>query len=252
MRGWLVASRGDLSAARDALRPVLQGAEQARSYWPLWPCWNGLFFKVGAGIDDGTFADSCLDVAEINAARNPGVASFEGVAFNLCGLRKNNLDILAEAVDILDHSPRPVLRAVAAESYGHALLAVDRRSEALAQLDRAWDEYHHMGASALRGEVQCVMRQAGARRAKWSVAAAAPATGWASLTPAERRVATLISEGHTNKSAATALGVSVNTVGTHLRAAFAKLGVQSRVQLTNCLASHAIQTPPSLNRKPDG
>jgi DNA-binding CsgD family transcriptional regulator len=106
-----------------------------------------------------------------------------------------------------------------------------------------------MGARAFRGDVQRAMRQAGARRAKWSTAAAAPATGWASLTEAERRVATLISEGHTNKSAASALGVSINTVGTHLRAVFAKLGVQSRVQLANCLAGYASQTPPTPDRK---
>jgi DNA-binding CsgD family transcriptional regulator len=243
MRGWLAASRGDLTAARDTLQPVLQGAEQARSYWPLWPCWNGLFYQIGIATDDDTFAASCRGVAEANAARNPGVASFEGVALNLRGLGKQNLDILAEAVQVLDRSPRPVLRAVGAESYGRALLAAGRRSEALAQLDRAWDEYHHMGARAFRSDVQRAMRQAGARRAKWSTAAAAPATGWASLTEAERRVATLISEGCTNKSAASALGVSINTVGTHLRAVFAKLGVQSRVQLANCLAGYASQTP---------
>ena len=98
-----------------------------------------------------------------------------------------------------------------------------------------------MGARAFRGDVQRAMRQAGARRAKWSAAAAAPATGWACLTESERRVATLIGDGHTNKSAASALGVSVNTVGTHLRAVFAKLGVQSRVQLANCLASSGRQ-----------
>jgi DNA-binding CsgD family transcriptional regulator len=33
----------------------------------------------------------------------------------------------------------------------------------------------------------------------------------------------------------TKLGVSVNTVGTHLRAVFAKLNIQSRVQLANQL-----------------
>jgi DNA-binding CsgD family transcriptional regulator len=95
-----------------------------------------------------------------------------------------------------------------------------------------------MGAWAFRSDVQRAMRQAGARRTKWSTTAA-PATGWASLTDAERRVATLISAGYTNKSAAFALGVSINTVGTHLRAVFAKLGVQSRVQLANQLASYA-------------
>jgi DNA-binding CsgD family transcriptional regulator len=251
MHGWLAASRGDLPAARDALRPVLQGAEQARSYWPLWPCWNGLFFQVGIAVGDDTFAASCLEVAEANAAGNPGVASFEGVALNLRGLGQQDLDILAEAAGVLDRSPRPVLRAVGAESYGRALLAAGRRSEGLAQLDRAWDEYHHMGARAFRGNVQRAMRQLGARRTKWSAAAAAPATGWASLTDAERRVATLISEGHTNKSAASALGVSINTVGTHLRAVFAKLGVQSRVQLANRLASYTSNAPTDSVRRPN-
>jgi DNA-binding CsgD family transcriptional regulator/tetratricopeptide (TPR) repeat protein len=250
MRGWLAASRGDLPAARDTLRPVLQGAEQSRSYWPLWPCWNGLFFQVGTAIGDDGFSASCLDVAEANAARNPGVASFEGVALNLRGLRRKDLDILAEAMHVLDRSPRPILRAVGAESYGHALFASDQRSEALAQLDRAWDEYHHMGARAFRDNVEGAMRKAGARRAKWSAAATAPATGWASLTAAERRVASLISQGHTNKSAASALGVSTNTVSTHIRAVFAKLGVQSRVQMVNSLANYAREVSVDSMQRP--
>lgn len=38
-----------------------------------------------------------------------------------------------------------------------------------------------------------------------------------------------------NRSAATELGLSVNTIGTHLRLVFTKLGIQSRVQLANTL-----------------
>jgi DNA-binding CsgD family transcriptional regulator len=70
------------------------------------------------------------------------------------------------------------------------------------------------------------MRQAGARRAKWvsDHSSSQPRP----LTEAERRVVYLIADGQTDKSAAKALGISVNTVGTHLRSAYAKLGVQSR------------------------
>ncbi len=69
-------------------------------------------------------------------------------------------------------------------------------------------------------------------------------TRWAALTEAELRVARLIAEGHTNKSAAAQLGVSPNTVGTHLRLVFGKLGVRSRVQLTN-LMNHGSWPGPS-------
>ena len=60
-----------------------------------------------------------------------------------------------------------------------------------------------------------------------------PDKGWEALTAAEFAVAELISAGNTNRLAARALGISPNTVGTHLRAVFAKLDVRSRVQLAN-------------------
>jgi DNA-binding CsgD family transcriptional regulator len=56
--------------------------------------------------------------------------------------------------------------------------------------------------------------------------------GWDTLTRAERRVAKLIADGHTNRSIAHELVVSESTVATHLRSIFGKLGVASRVQLT--------------------
>jgi DNA-binding CsgD family transcriptional regulator/tetratricopeptide (TPR) repeat protein len=233
MRGWLAACRGELSSALDTLRPVLTGASKSCSYWPLWPCWMGLFFEIGTIAADDEFATAATDIAEIAAARNPGVASFEGVALNLRGRSTDDLDMIARSADVLAHSPRSILRGFGADTYGRALLAAGRRSPGLAQLDRAWDEYHQMDARVYRAEVQRMMREAGARHAKWSTVTAKPATGWSSLTQAERRVTTLIAAGHTNKSAASELGVSTNTVGTHLRSVFAKLDIQSRVQLAN-------------------
>ena len=120
-----------------------------------------------------------------------------------------------------------------AESYGLMLVHAGQRQIGLGSLDEAWDDYDHMGAVARLAAVQRVMRQAGARRAKWSTNNVRSAVK--PLTEAERRVVYLIADGHTDKSAAKALGISVNTVGTHMRSAYTKLGVQSRVQLTNAL-----------------
>lgn len=51
------------------------------------------------------------------------------------------------------------------------------------------------------------------------------------LTAAERRVAALVAEGHTNREVAAALFLGERTVETHLSHVYAKLGVRSRAEL---------------------
>jgi DNA-binding CsgD family transcriptional regulator len=230
---WLAAADGSLEEALNVLWPVVEGCGQARSYWPLWPCWNGIFFEFAVLARDQELANACVDIAESAAARNPGIASYEGIALNLRGRHTGELDVIAKSSETLARSPRPLLRAYGADTYGRALLAAGQRPAALEQLDRAWDGYDQAGAWGWRAQVQQVMCEAGARYPKWAAATARAASGWRSLTEAERRVAILIGVGHTNKSAASELDVSINTLGTHLRAVFAKLGIQSRVQLAN-------------------
>lgn len=58
-----------------------------------------------------------------------------------------------------------------------------------------------------------------------------PSTGWASLTPAELDVVTLVSEGLGNKDIAARLFISPRTVETHLTHVYTKLDLSSRVQL---------------------
>ncbi|MGC2346432.1 MAG: helix-turn-helix transcriptional regulator, partial [Mycobacterium sp.] len=58
-----------------------------------------------------------------------------------------------------------------------------------------------------------------------------PTSGWASLTPTERDVVRLVSEGLANNDIATRLFVSPRTVQTHLTHVYNKLGLTSRVQL---------------------
>ena len=50
------------------------------------------------------------------------------------------------------------------------------------------------------------------------------------LTPQETRVLRLLLQGHHKKTAADAMGVSVNTVSFHLKNAYCKLGVHSKTE----------------------
>jgi DNA-binding CsgD family transcriptional regulator len=65
-----------------------------------------------------------------------------------------------------------------------------------------------------------------------------PASGWASLTPTEREVVRLVSEGLGNKDIATRLFVSPRTVQAHLTHVYGKLGLTSRVQLAREAGNH--------------
>ena len=69
-----------------------------------------------------------------------------------------------------------------------------------------------------------------------------PTTGWASLTPTERDVVRLVSEGLGNNGIATRLFVSPRTVQSHLTHVYTKLGLTSRVQLVQEAARHACWT----------
>jgi DNA-binding NarL/FixJ family response regulator len=65
-----------------------------------------------------------------------------------------------------------------------------------------------------------------------------PASGWESLTPTERDVVRLVSEGLANKDIAARLFVSPRTVQTHLTHVYTKLGLTSRMQLVQEAARH--------------
>ena len=86
--------------------------------------------------------------------------------------------------------------------------------------EEAWSE----GASlSIEEAVAFVQRGRGERKR--------PASGWASLTPAELDVVRLVGEGLSNKDVATRLFVSPRTVESHLTHVYTKLGLSSRVQL---------------------
>ncbi|MEU4604554.1 AAA family ATPase [Kribbella sp. NPDC023972] len=154
----------------------------------------------------------------------------------------NDVQKLAVATDLLREAHRPLLLARAEERYGRAELETGDRSTGVSVLEHALDTLTTLGATAPAARIQAVLQAAGVRRRRWAAVPPRAQQGWEALTPMERRVALLVAEGHTNRSAADELVLSVSTVGTHLRSVFGKLGVNSRVQLTRLVLERF--TPP--------
>jgi DNA-binding CsgD family transcriptional regulator len=65
-----------------------------------------------------------------------------------------------------------------------------------------------------------------------------PTLGWRALTESELAVVRLVADGLTNREVAERLYVSPHTVNGHLRHAFEKLAINSRVALTRIAADH--------------
>ena len=174
-----------------------------------------------------------MELAVTGAERNPGAASFAGLALQVRGLADGDTDVLDEAVGVLRGSPRPLLLASAIADHGTGLLAAGATDAAVDRLAEAHRIFDAVGATWPAAVIDRALDEAGLRPAAPSRRAARPTSGWASLTATERRIADLIGAGNTNRVAAPSLGISPNTVGTHLRAVFVKLDVRSRVQLAN-------------------
>ena len=128
------------------------------------------------------------------------------------------------------HAIRQRMGAVRFKVYDadyEASVAVLRDALGDKDFDAAWAE-----GAALSTEEAIAYAQRGRGERK------RPTSGWASLTPTERDVVRLVSEGLANKDIATRLFVSPRTVQTHLTHVYTKLGLTSRVQLVQEAARH--------------
>jgi DNA-binding CsgD family transcriptional regulator len=108
-----------------------------------------------------------------------------------------------------------------------------KRSPAVEHLNAAFDTYAGHGATVDARRVGRLLRRHGVGR---RLAAERPENGWARLTGSELQVVRIIAAGATNRSAAEQLHLSPHTVSSHLRSAFAKLEINSRVQLARVFA----------------
>jgi DNA-binding CsgD family transcriptional regulator len=203
---------------------------------PLWPQVLDqviLSARVASAAGDAGLRARVLQAIDLLEREHPAIPLFTGVAGYARGILERDAQALLAAADVLRSSSRPLLYAAAAEDAGGELARTDHPDTAVDQLNAAFDTYLHHEALADARRVGRELRQLGVERRIVSQSRAK--TGWDSLTDSELTVVNLIAQGVTNRSVATQLHLSPNTVKTHIRNAFAKLGINSRAQLTQLM-----------------
>jgi DNA-binding CsgD family transcriptional regulator len=203
---------------------------------PIWPQVLDrviLCARVASAGGDAGLRARVLHATDLLEREAPAIPLFSGVAGYARGILERDAQALLAAADVLQSSSRPLLYAAAAEDAGAELAHADHPDEALDQLNAAFDTYMEHEALADARRVGRELRRLGVERRIVSQPRAK--TGWDSLTDSELTVVTLIAQGVTNRSVATQLHLSLHTVKTHVHNAFAKLGINSRAQLTRLM-----------------
>ena len=166
---------------------------------------------------------------EVALARRWGAPRALGAALRARGLASGELDPLQEAVAVLHASPARLEHARALADLGAALRRAGRRVHAREPLRAAVELAHDCGATALEEAARTELVASGAKPRRQAL------SGADSLTPSERRVATMAARGMTNRDIAQGLFVTPKTVEVHLSSAYRKLGIGSRTQLAAAL-----------------
>jgi DNA-binding CsgD family transcriptional regulator len=230
-------ARGRPEVALAALAPVLERLRRNRFYFATWyPCRltqiTALAMRAGDAGQAGVAAQAAAELSR----RNPGVTPVLAAAVHACGLWQSDVGALHEAAGLLTGGEQPLATAAAREDVASALARRGKRDDAIASLEAAYDTYHSANAGRDLARVRGALHALGVRKRQPSVAR--PQHGWASLTSGELAVVRVVAEGLTSREAAAQLYLSPDTVNTHLRHAFTKLGIRSRVELARLALSH--------------
>jgi DNA-binding CsgD family transcriptional regulator len=129
---------------------------------------------------------------------------------------------LSSALALHDQLDMPLVKAETLTSYGAFLSRHDDQARARPLLAEALQLAEGCDAAWHAERARTAWRRAGGRGARAPVGA---------LTPQEETVARLARAGKTNREIAEQLYLSVNTVETHLRHIYRKLGIERRWQL---------------------
>jgi DNA-binding CsgD family transcriptional regulator len=270
--GWLAtaiaARRGDLDEVhREAERTVSDSRNAAHQLFELLARGEEAhaLLATGHASDAADILESLFDRIVERALNDPGEFPLVPDLVEAY-LALDRIDDAERALDWLEARAReqdhPWASGTAARCRGLVFAARGDHEAALPELARSLDQLEELGlqfeAARTRLALGTVLRRARKRRdAREELLRAAAlfdglgAAAWAQrardehgrvsgrrptgneLTPMQRRVAELAAEGRSNREIAGVLFVSENTVESHLKRVFEKLGVRSRTELVH-------------------
>ena len=237
--GDYLTSRGRLRIAQgqvaEGVADLLWCGERLEALGIRWPCsWRAFASPALASLGETERAAE-LAQEQIELTRSVGAQCELGRALRTGGLAiggRDGLELLEEAVTILERTPAQLELAHAMTDLGAELSRQRRRREGREALRLGMQLAVKCGALALAERARAELTAGGGRRPRLEL------TGVNALTPAERRVCEMAAAGElTNRAIAQSLFVTEKTVELHLSSAYRKLGIRSRFQLAAALGS---------------
>jgi DNA-binding CsgD family transcriptional regulator len=234
-RGELATARAQVSQARGEAADALAHARlafadlEARPGMLLGdPVTAARVARTALAAGDAALAAAVARAAQALAVANPGYPAITAAAAHCLGLVDRDRTRLAEAAA---QHPDPWAQGSAAEDLGVLLARQGDAGGAIDCLTRAVRGYDAAGSAPDSARVRRRLRNLGVRRRHWTQSSNRPATGWESLTEAERTASALVAQGLNNRQVADRMYVSIHTVAFYMRQAFRKLSIGSRVEL---------------------
>jgi DNA-binding CsgD family transcriptional regulator len=224
--GVVLLSAGDPEGAVECLEPlfalVVERSLNDPGEFPFVPDLIEALVALGRLDDAGDALEWLEDRAR--AQRHPWATATglrcRGLLLASRGDGEEALAALAESCAALEELPLPFELARSRLAYGVVLRRARRRAAARAELEVAATEFEALGSRLWAERSHAELLRIGGRRVVGT-----------ELTAAEQRVADLAAAGRSNREIAAELFVTENTVESHLKRLYSKLGVRSRTEL---------------------
>ncbi len=231
-------TRGDFEAAYQSATTITPPGELA-DHVPhaLWLTLD----LTEAAVRTGRHAEAAAHVA---AVRQAGVAAIsprqaltiEGAAA-IAAPDHEAAALFERALTVPGADRWPFDRARIQLTFGERLRRMKATTDARTHLTAALDTFQRLGAAPWAARAGSELRATGLTIGHLA------GTGPASLTPQQRKIATLAAAGLTNKQIGERLYLSPRTVATHLHQLFPKLGVTTRAALRDALVGLPPERP---------